>query len=176
MSTRRSLRSFQSVLCPVDFSTHSQLALKYAESLLGQDRSDSCSLTVIYVTDPLLVAAAGAAHAGGDLLPSKTMAELRKFVNASLSPGSTKPFRVRCVVTKGDPAREIVAAAVRRNTDLIVIATQGLGGIGRWLVGSTTRNVLAKATVPVLVVPPVQRAPRTRARTRSVVVVSRIAN
>jgi nucleotide-binding universal stress UspA family protein len=52
----------------------------------------------------------------------------------------------------GDPASEILAAAVASNADLIVIGTHGITGLKRLLLGSVARNVLHHATCSVLVV------------------------
>lgn len=45
----------------------------------------------------------------------------------------------------------IVAAAQEFNCDLIVMATHGRGAFGELLFGSHTKNVLAKSTLPLLV-------------------------
>jgi nucleotide-binding universal stress UspA family protein len=49
--------------------------------------------------------------------------------------------------------------AQREDADLIVIATHGLSGYRKWLLGSTTEKVLRQTTVPVLVAPPPEQAP-----------------
>ncbi len=51
----------------------------------------------------------------------------------------------------GDPAEEIVR--VGRDFDLIVMASHGRGGLGRWLLGSVANKVLRGSDRPVLVVP-----------------------
>lgn len=62
------------------------------------------------------------------------------------------PFMERCVVLcDGAPCHEIVAKAQRDGCDLIVMASQGLGGKLPGVVGSQTLAVLSSATVPVLV-------------------------
>ena len=162
MSIRRTLLSFKTLLCPVDFSAHSRLALKYAESVIRQSQPRGACLTVLYVSDPLLVAAAGAAYPNRNRMADQTKAELRRFVNASLSPAAARSPMVRLTVAEGDPVQEILSVAARIKADLIVVAAQGRGAIERWLVGSTTQGVLAHATSPVLVVPPVRRRQKTR--------------
>ena len=54
----------------------------------------------------------------------------------------------------GDAAPAILEAAAAAGADLIVIGTQGLGGLHKWLVGSTTERLLRQTRVPVLAVPP----------------------
>src|SRR5262245_42796557 len=139
---------FKSLLCPIDFSEQSRAALKYAEALAA--RGDA-ALAVAYVNDPLLVAAAGAAlH--DDRLAKRSGQELQEFVGATLSPRANKQL-VKYHVSIGDPAAEILKAARRTRSDLIVLGTHGLTGAERLLMGSTTLSVLQQTTVPVLAVP-----------------------
>jgi nucleotide-binding universal stress UspA family protein len=65
-STTRSARwaGFRSVLCPIDFSAHSERALKYAEAIALRGKA---ALMVMYVNDLLLIAAAAAALHDRDL-------------------------------------------------------------------------------------------------------------
>jgi len=56
---------------------------------------------------------------------------------------------VRSLVFKGDPAREILRAAVDENIDLIVMPTHGYGRYERFLVGSVTMKVLHNGKCPV---------------------------
>lgn len=53
----------------------------------------------------------------------------------------------------GDPAATILGTATTAGADLIVMGTRGLGGLQKWLLGSTTERVLRRTRVPVLAVP-----------------------
>jgi nucleotide-binding universal stress UspA family protein len=145
----RPWRGFRSVLCPIDFSEQSRLALRYAEAIA---RRSSGSLTVVHANDPLLVAAAAAALHDRDIV-KRSASELRTFIEATLSPESRKRLRVTSGVSTGDPAREILKASSRRRSDLIVLGTHGLAGAGRLLAGSTTLSILRRSGLPVLAVP-----------------------
>jgi len=136
------------VLCPVDFSESSRRALKYAAALTGQFRG---RLTVVFVEDLLLASAAAAGYDQSALMRA-SMRELRRFVNRTL--GRTGARSVDCSVSLGVPAREIEKVAKRRRADLVVMGTHGHRGPKRLFFGSTTRDVLRRATVPVLAVPP----------------------
>jgi nucleotide-binding universal stress UspA family protein len=57
-------------------------------------------------------------------------------------------------VCDGNPGREIARFAEGRECDLIVLASLGLTGIDRFLLGSTAERVIAGAHCPVLVVRP----------------------
>jgi nucleotide-binding universal stress UspA family protein len=59
---------------------------------------------------------------------------------------------VETVVAGGDPAQTILAQVADRGVDLIVMATHGRSGIGRWIFGSVADEVMRHAPVPVLLV------------------------
>lgn len=54
----------------------------------------------------------------------------------------------------GEPAQEILAAAERHESELIVMGTHNRGGVRRLLLGSVAAAVLRGAACPVVVVPP----------------------
>jgi nucleotide-binding universal stress UspA family protein len=145
----RHLPGFRSVLCPIDFSEQSRLALRYAEAVA---RRGGARLIVSYANDPLLVAAAAAAlH--DRRLSQRSVSELRTFIDATLKPHASKRLRLKTQVSVGSPADEILKAAARGGSDLIVMGTHGLTGASRLLMGSTTLSVLQRTTIPVLAVP-----------------------
>jgi nucleotide-binding universal stress UspA family protein len=139
---------FRSVLCPVDFSEHSRQALRYAEAMAVRSGG---AVTVTYANDPLLVAAAAAALHDRQVA-RRSLKELDAFVDETLAT-SRKRLRLTCRVSIGSPADEILRAASRGRSDLIVIGTHGLTGADRLLLGSTTMSVLQRTSVPVLAVP-----------------------
>jgi universal stress protein A len=139
---------FRRVLCPVDFSKVSRTALRAAAGLARASRG---RLTVLFVDDLLLVAAAAAAH---DTRASaqNTRAALDRFIQQVL-PARAQPLRLRAVVAVGTPADEILKSARRPAADLIVMGTRGMGGVARLLLGTTAEAVLRRARIPVLAVP-----------------------
>jgi nucleotide-binding universal stress UspA family protein len=72
---------------------------------------------------------------------------------ASMGYASFSPNSWRAVVTSGDPAREILAAAQREAVDLIMLATHGRHGVDRLLHGSVAHAVLHHSQAPVLLLP-----------------------
>lgn len=145
LSTSR--RRFRDILCPVDFSDDSRAALRYAAAIA---RRSGGHLTVMFVNDPLLVAAAAAAY-DRRLLVETTESELRRFVVSGV--GRSDAPAVDTLVVLGKPAHEIQKAAQRLGSDLVVLGTRGLGRSGKLFFGSTTERVLRHAEVPILVVP-----------------------
>jgi nucleotide-binding universal stress UspA family protein len=61
---------------------------------------------------------------------------------------------VETMIRAGDASDEILKAADELGARLLVIATHGRSGIGRWLYGSTASHLLRHAGVPVVAVGP----------------------
>ena len=147
-------RRFLQVLCPIDLSAHSRIALRHAAAVAEEDGG---TLTVLFVNDPLLNAAAAAAYDG------RRMAELidkevAQFVRKALPPATFA--RVAPVIESrmGQPAREIVRRARDGGFDLLVMGTRGANAASRLLFGSTTSAVLRRAPIPMLAIPAAGRA------------------
>lgn len=147
--------TFRTILCPVDFSPHSALALQHAVAMARRSKG---RVTALYVNNPLLIAAAAAAAYDERALVRTSAAELKRFVSQSV--GKQDARGVEPVVTIGEAAREIGKAARRLSADLIVVGTHGFSGPGKLFFGSTTQRVLRQTKVPILAVPP--RGPRGR--------------
>lgn len=145
-----SVRPFQTILCPVDFSSESRIALQHAVAVA---RRTGGRLTVMYADDPMLASAAAAGY-DSELLKKATMSELRRMLVAVGVPVDRDPSAAAMVCAVGRPAREIVKAAKRLKADLIVLGTQGRSGASKFFFGSTTARLLREAPAPVLAVPP----------------------
>jgi nucleotide-binding universal stress UspA family protein len=138
----------RSILSAVDFSEHSRRALRWAGAFAAQFQS---RLTVISVVDPLLADAARI-RLNRDLATTEIEPALREFVAATW-PSGAPTTQVVFRTPLGAAATAILDAAASDRVDLIVVGTQGLGGIEKWLLGSTTERLLRQTQVPVLAVP-----------------------
>ena len=148
--TRTPATAFRSILCPVDFSTHSRDALRYA---VATAQRFGARATVMFVNDPLLIAAASRSLAGRHDFIHRTRLELERFVNRVAADPSSQDD-IALVVTTGNAADEILRTARRLRSDLIVMGTEGLNGFQKLFYGSTTEQVLHRVTIPVLAIPP----------------------
>ena len=159
MRPSRIPRGFRLLLCPVDFSAHARRALRYAAAL-AQDSAGR--LVVLFVQDPLLLAAAAKIHTEQTFASTVDM-ELRRFVATSLAHTGFAPQSIDYRVAGGAPAATIEATARALRCDLIVMGTHGLGGMKRLFFGSTTRAVLRNTSRPVFAVPRIDRTRRHHA-------------
>jgi universal stress protein A len=141
--------NLRSIVCAVDFSEASRHALRWAEVFARQSQS---RLTVVNAVDPLLAEAARMRF-NVDLVHAETEPALRKFI-AAPGTGDTAPAaETKLDVRVGDPSDVILESAAKHGADLIVLGTHGLGGIRKWLLGSTTERVLRRTQTAVLAVP-----------------------
>jgi nucleotide-binding universal stress UspA family protein len=143
------------IVCAVDFSEHSKMALHRAAAWALHF---SARLIVVTVVEPLLVNAAAAEY-DTDLVREEVLPELRDFVARTLLAGGPAFPAAESMVLVGEPAAEIVALARREHAQLVVIATHGLSGYRKLLLGSTAEKVLRQTAVPVLLAPPPEQTP-----------------
>jgi len=66
--------------------------------------------------------------------------------------GKEAGLEVKPAFLKGIPADKILEYAQENNIDLIIMGTQGLTGIKKFLIGSVAEKVVRHSTVPVMVI------------------------
>lgn len=137
-----------SVVCPVDFSEPSSIALNYAATVAHHF---GARLLVVTIDDPLLAAAAE--NAGLRTLSKQTEEGLRRFVDSVVPHAADQAATIEFVVTAGKPAAEILRLAQDSGSDLIVMGSHGRSGITKKFFGSTTERVLRETSVPILITP-----------------------
>lgn len=149
---------FKSILCPVDFSQHSERALVVAVDLA---QLTGAHLTIMTAIDPFLGAASTVAgHA--ETLMRQTQEEMQNLL-ARISTGRHAPRETPAIaVVTGNAAEEILKQVVESEAGVIVMGTQGLEGTSRFVFGSTTEKVLRESPVPVLAVPMPPPAAKTK--------------
>jgi nucleotide-binding universal stress UspA family protein len=90
------------------------------------------------------------------VMPLVTYPQLRKagdkILEESVQKLTTAGFTAEPVCSFGKPAEEILKAASKKHTDLIVMGAQGLGAIARFLIGSVSTRVVQHSNCTVLVV------------------------
>jgi len=140
--------TLKKILCPVDHSECSYLALKYAISLALKDEA---KLYLMHVIDSRLYDTEMykfSPYKLNEIDESKIRADLMK----SLPEGTTDVLEVETIVVNGVPFNEIINAATEINVDLIVIGTHGRTGISHVMLGSVAEKIVRKAPCPVLTV------------------------
>lgn len=145
------------VLCPVDFSDASRVALQHAAAIATHF---GASLTLVTVNDPILAETADL-RLGPNWLADRCRGELKSFLAETFAGRTVGNVDVRYDVVTGKPAPEILRVAREARADVIVMSSHGLSGFRKLFFGATTERVLRETTVPVLVTPAVGRGPAT---------------
>jgi nucleotide-binding universal stress UspA family protein len=138
------------ILCPVDFSEFSRHAFDSAVTLA---RRHNAELTALYVVPP--VQTTYPAIGVGAYVPYVySVDDLRQFQKSLDQFVATAGYPVRAVCVEAPVVPEILRQAAEMSADLIVVGTHGRTGFDRLMLGSVAERVLAKATCPVLTIPP----------------------
>lgn len=136
-----------SILCAVDFSDTSALALQCAREIADHHAQP---LTIVTVVDPLL-AAAEQVQAGEDAA-SVIRRSLADFVEGHVGGGRAAGQHLQ--VRIGEVAHEVLHLARDVHAQLLVIGSQGTTGVEKLMFGSIAEGLLRTTDRPVLVVPP----------------------
>jgi len=140
--------TLKKILCPVDHSECSYLALKYAISLALKDEAQ---LYLMHVIDTRLYDTE--IYKFSSYKPNEIdISKIREDLLKSLPEGTTDVLKVETIVVKGIPFNEIINAASEIGADIIVIGTHGRTGLSHIMMGSVAEKVVRKAPCPVLAV------------------------
>jgi nucleotide-binding universal stress UspA family protein len=140
---------FQNILVPIDFSWCSHLALGYAKELAA---THGASLHVLHVINEatcpdFYLSGSQLTGEGRDHLEHEAEKRLVEFIDAT----GESDAAARATVRFGRPASDIVRYARDSGCDLILMASHGLGGLLRLMLGSVTTHVVHAASCSVLV-------------------------
>ena len=137
------------ILVPMDFSDHSNKALRYARPFAEQF---GAQITLLHVIEPVVLPTDfGYVPATPVDIDEQRMADARKKLGSIAAElGANVPVDV--VVRLGRSWKEIVDTAKSKNMDLLIIATHGYTGLKYALLGSVAEKIIRHAPCPVLVV------------------------
>jgi universal stress protein A len=145
------------ILAAVDDSEITPAVLDTAGYLATEWACDVTALQVVSaaVMSHVLSMASIAAPGAVEPTPSFVREEFAEDISrweSELRASGLLPDHAHAEVAFGGAAQEIVAAAERLGSDLIVMGETGSGRLPRLLLGSTLRDVMRHASCPVLVV------------------------
>ena len=132
------------ILCPVDFSPCSNVALEHAIELA---RASGAALVIAHVSAPPPTYISG--YAGYGALPPYQPEPDPRLEEIRVPEDVVNLERVHLVGLEGE---SIVKYSADTNCDLIVLGTHGYGGFTRFLLGSVADYVLRHAKCAVVVV------------------------
>jgi universal stress protein A len=136
------------ILVPVDFSSESLSAVRFARDWAARFRAAVC---LLHVTEPVIPAPSFGAQPIAVPLPPRGLrarlkAELEKIAKKELP----RTIKTTVEIREGIPYDAIVTAAKKLKADLIIISSHGRTGLVRFFMGSTAERVVRHAPCPVL--------------------------
>jgi nucleotide-binding universal stress UspA family protein len=148
MAARASAPGFYRIVVPVDFSPASQEAWALGLRVAALSDAELVLLHVVpetplYSEGPFSISSVEEVYAKQCRWAE---AELGRWATHARNDGR----RARVVVRRGVPHAEIISVATDERADLVVMATQGRGGLERALLGSVADRVIRLAPCPVL--------------------------
>lgn len=147
-ATQTPVEAIRRILVPIDYSPSSTLSLAYARELAA---TYGARLDLLHVVQDAVLPTAYGVEATAVAVPEVLDRARQALVDLiDQTPGADVPTTHHVFI--GNPAYDIVDFAADVGADLIVIATHGLTGIKRLLLGSITEKVVRRAPCPVFTV------------------------
>ncbi|UCC60083.1 MAG: universal stress protein [Dehalococcoidia bacterium] len=142
---------YRKILVPLDGSEVAECALPHMQVVAA-----GCNVVEI-----LLLRVIGPLPLPGDYiisegdrkrLESQHRSEAQSYLGRITKQLGESGLDVHADIVEGEAAERIVEYADKQRIDLIVMATHGRSGIGRWALGSVADRVVHHSRVPVLLV------------------------
>ena len=145
---------YQHILVPLDGSELAECVLPHVEALA--ERHDACKVTLVRVVLPLHLYGGVESSLSPEerqRLEVDSMKVAREYLDIVVKRLRDAGIGVESeVLYGGRVVDEIVEYAEKNEVDLVVIATHGRSGVGRWVWGSVADRILRSVCVPVLMV------------------------
>jgi nucleotide-binding universal stress UspA family protein len=133
------------ILVPIDFSEHSQKALRYALAFAAQFDAE---VALVHIVEQMV-------YPGDWMYPplaaSDFAAEKREqMIERLRALDAGSGVRTHHVVRLGRAWQEVIEIAREQKSDLIILATHGYTGLKHVLLGSVAEKIVRHAPCPVL--------------------------
>ena len=154
------MKRFKNILLVCNFDARPHMAVDRAVSLA---KNNEAQLTVFTVVKERSVDARMVfTHIPPEELRSRVIDDNRTKVDALAADIGQHVIDVRSQVVTGIPFLEIIRQVLRDKHDLVILASEGKGGIQDRLFGATSMHLMRKCPCPVWVVKRAQTRPYTR--------------
>ena len=137
------------MLVPLDGSKLAEVVLVYAKELVGRLDLDVTFLHICSQEEPE-PAPMHRAYVEG--VAETVRHQSKKIKEKAVIETGGSAIEAQGVLAVGNPAEEIIRYSYENSIDLIMMATHGRSGIGRWAMGSVADKVLRVSKVPVWLV------------------------
>ena len=144
---------YQHIMVPLDGSELAECVLPHVEAIAGGCKVSK--VTLVRVVAPLHLYGGVESSISPEerqRLEADSMGIARNYLDEMVKRLRDNGIVAQSEVLLGDVIDELVEYADKNKVDLIVVATHGRSGIGRWVLGSDADRILHSAHVPVLMV------------------------
>jgi nucleotide-binding universal stress UspA family protein len=135
---------YKKVVVPLDGSPLAEVALPYAEEIAGKIGSEMVLFTVLSSEEPEEYQNH---YTYTEKVVDLTLRQVKKYSEGNGNGGHGNGGCTVCTATRiGNPAEGILDYIDKGHLCLVVMATHGRSGIGRWAVGSVADKVVRSTT------------------------------
>ncbi|HLF78891.1 MAG TPA: universal stress protein [Dehalococcoidia bacterium] len=142
---------YERILVPLDGSVLSEAALSHAEAIGKQFES---TLILLQVVAPPPQAGTDIPVGTFSVTSDQDRAEAERYLGTITERLTSRQLKTETRIVIGHAADEILSSAAGAQASLVVMATQGRGGLGRAIFGSVANEVLQRCHLPLLLIHP----------------------
>ena len=140
------------ILVPIDFSEHSQKALRYALAFAAQFDAE---VTLVHIVEQMV-------YPGDWMYPPLAVSDFanekrEQMIERLRALDAGSGIKTQHMVRLGRAWQEVTEIAREQKSDLIILATHGYTGLKHALLGSVAEKIVRHAPCPVLSVRPEER-------------------
>ena len=140
------------ILVPIDFSEHSQKALRYALAFAAQFDAE---VTLVHIVEQMV-------YPGDWMYPPLAVTDFatekrEQVLDRLRTLDAGSGIKTHHMVRIGRAWQEVTEIAREQKSDLIILATHGYTGLKHVLLGSVAEKIVRHAPCPVLSVRPEER-------------------
>lgn len=141
--------NIKNILCPIDYSVYSEMALKYAVEFAEKYQA---KLYLVHVLDIRVYDINDPDLYNVTIIDEETIDKLRERLLKCVNEDTKSKISVEAIIIQGVPFAEIIRTAKECKIDLIVLGTHGRTGLSHAIMGSVAEKVVRKAPCPVLTI------------------------
>ncbi len=136
------------IIVPVDFSKHSEFALKTAVKLAKKNNAEILALHMLELQEGMLNESENYQQQKAVLFLKLAEKRFKQF----LSKDYLKGVKITPILKHYKVFSEINKIAEKQKADLVVIGSHGTSGAKEFFIGSNTEKVVRNSSIPVLVI------------------------
>ncbi|WP_338357589.1 universal stress protein [Yeosuana marina] len=136
------------IIVPIDFSKHSEYALKAAASLARKNNAEIIVLNMLEMSEIMLTSTGSDQKERTMFFYKLAEQQLSTFLNKEY----LENIKITPIIKHFKVFSEVNDVAAKHNADLIVMGSHGANGVKEFVLGSNTERVVRYSNIPVLVV------------------------